>query len=276
MTRDVNLTSQAWCDLVFEGKNKNYGAYALRQKSSDRHLKAMFIVSMLIVTLITGIKLSATIKEAVGDKDTMNREVVLDRINLTEPKPEEIIVPQETTPPPKVLPAIKYTAPVIDKTATIDDEMKTQDELNKSKAVIFSKDLAGDENDPSAVNPKDVKDQVETVTAVKEAVSKPIEVAEIMPSFPGGDKELMKYLSENLKYPVVDLEQGREGRVVLRFVVGTDGNISNIEIQRSISSTCDKEAVRVVKSMPKWIPGRQNGKAVPVYFSLPVRFKIEK
>ena len=97
-----------------------------------------------------------------------------------------------------------------------------------------------------------------------------------MPQFPGGNAELMRYLSANIKYPTIAAENGIEGRVVLKFVVGKDGGISNIQVVRALDPSCDKEAVRVVKGMPKWIPGMQNGHAVAVYFTLPVLFKLQR
>ena len=95
-----------------------------------------------------------------------------------------------------------------------------------------------------------------------------------MPTFPGGEAELMKFMSENLKYPVIAQENGIQGRVILRFVVSKTGAIENIQVVRSVDPTCDKEAIRMVKSMPRWIPGKQNGNNVPVYFTLPVLFKL--
>jgi len=97
---------------------------------------------------------------------------------------------------------------------------------------------------------------------------------EVMPRFPGGDAALMKFLSDNVQYPVEAQQQGIQGRVTLRFVVTADGSIEDVEIVKSLDPVCDKEAVRVVKLMPKWIPGKQNGKIVSVYYSLPIFFKL--
>lgn len=274
MARDINLTSDQWCDLIFEGRNKKYGAYYLRKSSSKRHLRALLIVVISIVIVVLGMIFGAKIKEAFtkSESDTITEAVKMTVVDLETPKPEQQIVQEPTPPPPALKAAIKFTAPVIDKDASDDDEMKTQEEITKSDAIVFSQDIEGSD-DPDAVDPSTL-DKVVEVTA-EPVVQKPFEVAEVMPSYPGGDKELMKYLSENIKYPVVDMEQGTQGRVVLRFVVGSDGNITDVKVIRSLSPTCDKEAIRVVKSMPKWIPGRQNGKPVPVFFSLPVRFKLE-
>ena len=96
-----------------------------------------------------------------------------------------------------------------------------------------------------------------------------------MPSFPGGPSALMQYLSSNIKYPVVAEENGVQGRVVCTFVVERDGSITDVRVVKSVDPSLDKEAVRVVKSMPKWIPGKQNGSAVRVKYTVPVTFKLQ-
>ena len=95
-----------------------------------------------------------------------------------------------------------------------------------------------------------------------------------MPTFPGGVTELMKFISDNLNYPVIAQEYGIQGRVILRFVVSKTGAIDNVTVLRSLDPTCDKEAIRVVKSMHKWIQGKQNGKNVQVNYTMPVVIKL--
>ena len=97
-----------------------------------------------------------------------------------------------------------------------------------------------------------------------------------MPQFPGGEAELMKYISNNIKYPPIAAENGIEGRVVVRFVVEKNGKVSDINILRSVDPSLDKEAARVIRSMPTWIPGMQNGRNVAVYYTLPVLFKLQR
>ena len=96
-----------------------------------------------------------------------------------------------------------------------------------------------------------------------------------MPSFPGGNEALMKFLQENVKYPVVAQENGVQGRVVVSFVVERDGSITDVKVVRSVDPSLDKEATRVVKSMPHWIPGKQNGAAVRVKYNVPVSFRLQ-
>lgn len=101
-------------------------------------------------------------------------------------------------------------------------------------------------------------------------------VVETMPSYPGGEKAMQEFIMNNLKYPEEAQKKGIQGRVTVRFVVEENGELSNITIIRGLDSACDTEAVRVIKSMPKWSPGMQNGKNVPVYFNLPIQFRLEK
>ena len=100
-------------------------------------------------------------------------------------------------------------------------------------------------------------------------------VVEKMPSFPGGVGALMKFLASHIKYPELAKESGIQGRVFINFVVEPDGSIDHVKVLRGIGGGCDEEAVRVVKSMPKWIPGKQRGKPVRVSFNLPVKFTLE-
>lgn len=108
-------------------------------------------------------------------------------------------------------------------------------------------------------------------------VAEPILVGvEQEPQFPGGMEELMKFIKRNLVYPQKATDMGIEGRVTVRFVVNKNGDVSDIEILRGLDPVCDKEAMRVIRMMPKWIPGRQNGRAVPVYYTVPIVYKLGK
>ena len=108
-----------------------------------------------------------------------------------------------------------------------------------------------------------------------ESTEKTFEVVEQMPTFKGGDAALMKYLSENIKYPKAAEKAGEQGRVVVNFIVEKDGAISNVNIVRSVTPTLDAEAVRVIKAMPKWVPGKQDGQFVRVKYNVPVSFRLQ-
>ena len=100
------------------------------------------------------------------------------------------------------------------------------------------------------------------------------QVVEKMPSFPGGEDALLAYIKENLKYPFIASENGVQGRVIIFFTVEIDGSLSNIEVGKSVDPAIDREAIRLVKAMPKWIPGTQDGKPVPVKYQLPIIFRL--
>jgi protein TonB len=273
MAKDINLTSSEWTDIIFEGKNKEYGAYRMRQTSAKRHYVA--IVVMLIVVVFVAILPSLI--EAVKSKDKIdNVSGVTELSNLKledQVKEQDIIRQQEATPPPPLKSTIKFTPPVITDAKDIkeEDEMKSQTELNESKVTVSVADVKGTD-DKHGVDIADLKDHK---VVVQEEEEKPFVGVEQMPQFPGGERELMGFLSKNLKYPTIAAENGIQGRVTLRFVVSKTGEITDVNIIKGLDPSCDKEAVRVVKTMPKWIPGKQNGRNVPVYYTLPVVFRLQ-
>lgn len=277
MGKNVDLNSSEWADMVFEGKNKSYGAYYLRRTSSKRH-----IVALIVVLIFTGVVAAIpTLLEAVK-KQGENLGGVDDAFELAslnspdEEIPEENIIKQETAPPPPPLKStIQFTPPVIteDDKVNEDNQMKSQEELNESKVQVSTATIEG-VNDKDAVDIADFKENKVIVQQKEE--EKPFVSVEQMPQFPGGASELMKFVASNLRYPTIAAENGIEGRVIIRFVVGKDGKVSDIKVQRGLDASCDKEAIRVVQMMPPWIPGKQNGRAVPVYFTLPVHFKLQK
>lgn len=276
MGKDINLNSSEWRDIVFEGKNKSYGAYELRKSSSKRHIVAFFVV-LVFVGVVAALPAFLEAVKAGQHQAGIDEAFELSNIaNVEEKVPEENIIRQETAPPPPPLKAtIQFTPPVITEDSKVneDKEMKTADELIESKTQISIANVEGT-NDKNAVDIAELKEH--KVIVEEKEPEKPFVSVEQMPQFPGGDTELMKFIGSNLKYPTIAAENGIEGRVVIRFVVGKDGDVSDVNVVRSLDPSCDKEAVRVVKSMPKWVPGKQNGRNVPVYYTLPVLFKLQK
>lgn len=146
---------------------------------------------------------------------------------------------------------------------------------NDTKITISIADVRGsDDDDKKGIDIADLKEH--KVIVEEKVEDKPFVTVEQMPYFPGGEAELKKFIDSNLKYPVVAQEEGIQGRVIIRFVVEEDGSISNVNIIRGIDPSCDKEAFRLIKTSPKWNPGKQNGKAVRVYYTLPIIFKLDK
>ncbi len=278
MSKFINIDSKEWCDLVFEGKNKRYGAYRLRQSSSKRHLYAFGVVfiGMIILSLtpkVIGVVETLTRKPDLGPIEDV---VELSNLPIEEQVPQENIIKQESAPPPPPLKSsIQFVPPVIaaDDEVTDEDVMKTQDEVQASDLMISVADVKGTD-DEHGIDIAELQQHKVIVEAEPEE-EKPFEVVEQNPEFPGGIAELNKFLSENIRYPVIAQENGIQGRVIIRFVVSRTGDISNVEVLRGVDPSLDREAVRVVQSMPKWIPGRQRGRAVPVYFTLPVHFRLQ-
>jgi protein TonB len=271
MIRDVNLNSKEWCDLVFEGKNQSYGAYELRRTSPQRHIKALIIVVIVcLLIILLPLVLDKVLPEP--QEEAIEETVKMTEVDLNKPKPEQNVQEIEAPPPPELKAAIKFTPPVIDKNASDEETMRTQEEVTKSDKIIFSEDIKGSDSE-NAVDPN-------TLVKVEQVTAKPVEVevltfAEVMPSYPGGTKELYAFLSKQMIYPPAAAEEGVQGRVVVHFAVGTDGSISQIKVIKPVDPRLDAEAIRLVKLMPKWIPGAQNGKPVSVYYTLPVVFKMQ-
>ena len=250
----IDLTSLEWCELIFKDKNKAYGAYKMRRDLGRRQLAAVIIV--LVVALV-GFYLPRLIRMAIPEQKEVNVEVTqLSQLEEPEVKQEELVKPvEQIAPPPALKSTIKFTAPVIKKDEEVneDDELKSQDELNG----------------------KDIADLQEVITQAPVEEEKPYTMVEQMPQYPGGPAELLKYIAKNLRYPTIAQENGIQGRVILRFVVSATGEVKDITVLRSLDPYCDKEAIRVVSTLPKWIPGKQNGRNVPVYYTLPIQFKLQ-
>ena len=276
MTHDINLTSQEWLDIIFEGKNKDYGAYTLRSDSAKRHSVAFIVVAAAAVLTILSASLINTYNQ------NKRKEKITDVVQMSDISMKNAEVPKENiekryeAPPPVELKStIKFTAPVImdDNKVNENNQITSQDELVGAKVEIstttvigtdeqFGKNIADLEKDKLVVGEKAPDEEVHIV------VEQP-------PSFPGGDAALMEYLNNNISYPAIAVDMNIQGKVTCSFVVGKDGSIQDVRVERSVDGSLDKEAVRVIKSMPRWIPGRQGGNAVKVKYYLPVSFRLQ-
>ncbi len=270
MAGKINLYAQKWCDVIFVGKNKEYGAYEMRKLSGRRHLLAF-----VIVVAVCGLGLSIpTIIDTVAPKkkERMVEVTSLADIKVETPKQEEIMK-NFTPPPPPLKSTIKFTPPVIKKDEEVkdEDEIKTQEQLNESAMSISVKDVQGT-NEETGLDIAELEDRNEITET--SGTGKVYTFVEQMPEFPGGEDEMRKYLAQNVVYPVVAQENGISGTVFITFVVGIDGTISQVKVARGFDKYCDEEAVRVVKEMPHWKPGRQNGKPVYVQYTVPIRFEL--
>ncbi len=273
----IDLISGEWTDIVFAGRNQSYGAYALRKGTGRRNLISIIAVIVLAILCQIGLTIKNIADEAAAKRAAMTQVVELTA--LEQPKKEAKAEQKKIQVEPekvveKVKSSIKFTAPVIKKDEEVkpEDELKSQDDLMNTKTAIGSFDVKGnDEEGGEVLKAKEVIAQPEP----KEEETKVFDVVEQMPSFPGGQAALMEYLSKNVKYPVVAQENGVQGRVVVSFVVERDGSITDVKVVKSVDPSLDREATRVISSMPNWIPGKQNGSAVRVKFNVPVSFRLQ-
>ena len=274
----IDLISNEWTDLVFEGRNQAYGAYKLRKGTAKRNVWALIIVGLAAALLYLGLQLQ---KMAEANKKVENTQAVeLAKLN-TEKKEAKVekkeIIKQE---PEKVVEqvksSVKFTAPVIKKDSEVkeEDEIKL-DEVQKSDKAVGAFTVEGNDEVGGAV--LKAKEDIAAPEPPKHVVeeTKIFTVVEQMPMFPGGDAALMGYLRDNMHYPTVAAENGVQGRVVVGFVVERDGSITDVNVLRSVDPSLDREAMRVVKAMPKWTPGKQNGSAVRVKYQVPVTFRLQ-
>lgn len=278
---NIDLTRDGWCDLIFEGRNKAYGAYKLRKGTPSRNIKAILTIAVLAAILIIGFWLKTRYDEY--QMAHAKNDAVTELSTLNQPKKEKakvqrkVEVEQKKEVVKEVKSSIKFTAPVIKKDNEVkpEDEMKTQDQLMQTNTAIGALDVKGNSDAGEVLKvTQRVADEPVKAEPKPEVENKVFDVVEQMPSFPGGNAALMKYLNENIKYPVVAQENGVSGRVVVSFVVERDGSITDVNVERSVDPSLDRESVRVVKAMPRWIPGKQNGSAVRVKFRVPVTFRL--
>ena len=285
MAKEVDLSSREWCDLVFEGKNKDFGAYVIRTDSPKRHNKAVLwtIIGALIFGLLAFgfVKANQYLEERRLAMEGEQEEVLIDMSqDAEEPEPENERVeqPKPEVLPEEVLKSVKVTELQIveDDKVRKEDEIKTQDELKETETAFGQKDNEKGTEDRNVT--RTLKEEV----VVEKPVEKPKEVkeevfrsVEQMPQFPGGEAALMKYLQSHINYPPMAAENNVQGKVIVQFVVDKTGKVGEVKVVRSVDKDLDREAVRVCKSLPKFTPGRQNGQAVSVWYTLPVTFKLQ-
>ena len=219
-------------------------------KANLENKKLMFMqIGMIISLLIAWLAFEhKSYDKRQIDESLLNREIVLDEemVEITkqeEQKPQPVETPQQTT-----------------QLEIVDDDVETED-LNIN----------------AEVEQNEVIEEYVAPEVVEEEVSETeiFQIVEEMPSFPGGEGKLMEYVAKNIKYPQIARETGIQGRVFVGFVVEPDGSISNVKLLRGIGGGCDEEAMRVIKSLPKWKPGKQRGKPVRVSYQIPVFFKLQ-
>ena len=285
MAKDVDLSSKEWLDIVFDGKNQAFGAYEMRKDTTKRHTKAVVIVLIIIGLLALGMGVAGVVsKYASGEEEGADASVE-QQLAVYEAEEDEAEEEEETfeMPEPEIEEMIKEDVANQIQNTIIDvveddkvvNEVKTQDELREDDRQVGVQDISDGVDD---LTKKVVKEEVIIVEEKKPVEDIVYTTANVQqqPQFPGGEAAMYKWLSEHIQYPPQAAEEGVDGRVTVQFVVTKTGAIENVQVVRPRHPALDKEAIRVVKSMPAWNPGRNNGQPVKVTFVLPVSFKLQK
>ena len=279
----IDLYDPKWVDLVFAGKNQGYGAYKLRKGTSGRNIKALVIL-IIAAALVGGFLAWKVIEQKNAEQQQAYMEAMQLAQLQKEAKKQEEKKQEQVKPkvePKKEIPVAretqKFVAPVIKKDELVKEsnQMKQMDQLDAKIAVGTETHEGAKDRTIEAVR-NDIAVATPPPAPKEEVTQKVFDVVEVMPSFPGGQAALLQYLNSHVKYPVVAQENGIQGRVTISFVVERDGSITDVKVARSVDPSLDKEAARVVSSMPRWTPGKQNGSAVRVKFNVPVVFKLQQ
>lgn len=259
-----NVVSELRNNIVFSERHKDYGAYQIRKEYGRTLWIALFstIGSVLLISYAPDI--IALFKPA----EEIEKVVAFDPSQLEAPPPVDPTEPPPPPPPPPppVQATVKFTPPVVD------DEVKEVDPppIQQTETTVAEATNEGTGGDEIVISD-------EGTGVVESAPEEIFTVVEQMPEFPGGPEEMYKFINKNIQYPQVEKENSIDGKVFLQFTVDKEGKISDIRVLRGVKAGpgLEKEAMRVVKLMPPWKPGKQNGRAVPVYFNLPVTFKLK-
>jgi len=255
-------------DIVFEGRNKEYGAYTLKNLY-NKYVSLSTTGAILLFTLIASYPLITAffVQEDNTDKSTGTvRVITLENIFTEIPADKkDLQIPKTNSPK---TPSIKFLVPDVKPDALVTNEViPTQEELLGNNPGTET--VEGNSNGIDLI-----EENIELIETNNEATETVYNWAEEMPKFPGGETELRKFFSQNLIYPEIAKRAGVEGKVILSFIVDKNGNIVDVKVAKSIGARCDEEAMRVINIMPRWIPGKQNGNPVLTRINIPVVFKL--
>ncbi len=247
-------------DIVFESRNKEYGAYQLRKKYKRNVAIALAIGLVILSTAVIAPYLNA--KALESSKKKAERQVEIKMENLDQPNEQVAPPPPPPPPPADVVQQARYVPPVVV------DSVRPEEQAQLMTA------------DQAQVEVKN-EDVVEAVSEVKEEVketdaeAEPFVVVEEMPMYPGGDPALLQYISEHTQYPEVAKENNVQGKVIVRFCVTAKGTVDRVSVLKGVDPELDKEAIRVVQTLPPFKPGKQGGKPVPVWYMVPINFTLK-
>lgn len=287
MAKDVDLSSKEWTDIIFDGKNKEFGAYQLRRNSDKRHNRAVLATLIGLVVILVGAYFLGMYNDLRAKQHEAELQAQLEQqlAQMAEEAPEEeapeeeiqaVEAPeQEQALPEEILNTIKDTEIQIAADNEVTEDITSKDDVAESTAAAGATTF--DQGTDNLEVVRTHKDEIIVEEKKPEPKKEEIFTAvEQMPQFPGGEAELMKYVANHIKYPTMAAENNIQGRVVVKFVVKKDGSVGEVQVLRGKDPDLDKEAVRVVRTLPKFIPGKMNGQAVSVWFTLPINFKLQQ
>lgn len=281
MAKDVDLSSKEWRDLVFEGKNKDFGAYEMRKNSDRRHNLAMIAVVIVIVLLFgLGLLVNTVIKSVEARPEDANEQAMaafVEEVVEEEPEEEPQRIEEEKPEalPEEILNTVKMAEVKFVADEEVKEDIKSQDEIKETETAVGATNFDQGTDDLT----KTVREHKDEVI-VEEKKPEPPKKEEIFtaveqpPQFPGGEAALLKYIADHIRYPAAAQENGIQGRVVVQFVVTKDGSIGQVKVVRGKDPDLDKEAKRVVRTLPRFVPGKMNGNNVSVWYTLPINFKL--
>lgn len=261
----AKLLEADYLDIIYDHRNKLYGGYELRRHYDERLKKGVLFLFSIIAAVCC--------LSFVGTDKTEVRPIVAHYcpqiIDIPLPaQPELKVEPPKPVEPPRQAKTLPFTAPVITDEPIRPDEQMTE---NRNLANVVPGVGTSDSGSTDIAPVITTGNGHTNVVANNTESLKPFIYVEQMPQF-DGDKDA--YLQKNLRYPDAARENGIDGRVVVQYVINEDGSVSDVTLVKGIGGGCDEEAVRVVKTMPKWKPGKQNGKPVKVLFTLPIKFVL--
>lgn len=275
LTSQSSILSKKWLDLIFDGRNKLYGAYIIRKKAPSDLTRALFagvmlfLFMVLIPIILHHLQKGRAIEDAYDQTPVIFENIPIQR----KVKEESMAMPQAAIKAKSRIDQVKMTAPKVVPYTMATDEPPTIKELAKANPGPTT--ITGDPTAPIAIDV--VTDAVGEMASVTEGgdATAIFAVVEISPAFPGGMKAFFEYVARNYQYPIAAKEQGIKGKLILSFIVEKDGSLTDIQIVRNLGMGTGEEAVRLLQHAPKWKPGIQNGRPVRVRYQLPISLQIQ-
>lgn len=269
--KDINLNSSEWCDIIFDGRKNSYGAYNMRRNSSMRHIYA-FIILLVVFSLIAFIP---RLIENVGIYKDYEKIIEISRLSdLQFEDDNDYILPDAPIPEPLV-PSFMPTAelPPTPIEALKSNKIEIVNEIPPLEALLsrpledITKDMSSEEKEKEATN---LDEEGETYK-----VEELFTVVDDMPAFPGGEPALRDFIAKNLKYPIEAVNKKIQGSVICTFIIEKDGSVTNVKIAQPANALLNQEVMRVINILPKWKPGKKNGKIIRVKYTLPLIFSLQ-